>query len=103
MEEKKLDFKAKVEELVKEKGIAFGYKRNNTIELLDPDNMNMYTEPKQIYAEDGTAVLIHGQPLVFPNQFMAEGALAVVELMTGKSGLLIDRYNEKAIQKELVI
>ena len=34
---------------------------------------------------------------------MAEGALAVVELMTGKSGLLIDRYNEKAIQKELVI
>ena len=98
MEEKKLDFQAKVEELVKEKGIAFGYKRNNTIELLDPDNMNMYTEPKQIYAEDGTAVLIHGQPLVFPNQFMAEGALAVVELMTGKSGLLIDRYNEKTTQ-----
>ena len=44
MEEKKLDFQAKVEELVKEKGIAFGYKRNNTIELLDPDNMNMYTD-----------------------------------------------------------
>ena len=103
MEEKKLDFKARVLAMVEEKGIAFGYKRNNTVELLDPDNIRMYTDPKQIYAEDGTAVLIHGQPLVFPNQFMAEGALAVVELITGKSGLLIDRYNEKAIQKELVI
>lgn len=103
MENKKLDFKGQVEAIVKEKGIAFGYKREKSIELLDPDNVCMYTEPKQIYAEDGTAVLIHAQPLVFPNQFMAEGALAVVELITGKAGLIIKDYDAKAIQKELVV